>query len=178
MNMAGNRHGCRTGIKHAILVMILPNHHRFDRDDPEVLDHARTVKEAVKLFEKYNIDFHGGPPIHYLIADAGGEAVLVEIYQGELIVLPHEEQWHLATNHLRCVATGDGGCPRYSTLSKRLTKTYGLLSEKQAMRLLSDVAQEGTQWSVVYNMTNGDISVVIGQAYMNVYPFNLNRVNP
>ena len=58
----------------------------------EVLDHARTVKEAVKLFEKYNIDFHGGPPIHYLIADAGGEAVLIEIYQGELIVLPNKEQ--------------------------------------------------------------------------------------
>lgn len=144
----------------------------------EVLDHARTVKEAVKLFEKYNIDFSGGPPIHYLIADASGEAVLVEIYQGELIVLPNKERWHLATNHLRCIATGDGGCPRYSTLLKRLTKTKGQMSEKEAMGLLSEVAQDGTQWSVVYNMTNGDVSVAIGQAYKNVYPFHLDRVNP
>jgi len=144
----------------------------------EVLDHARTVKEAVKLFEKHNIDFRGGPPIHYLIADAGGEAVLVEIFQGELIVIPNEEHWHLATNHLRCVASGDGGCPRYSTLSKQLTKANGQLSEKQAMRLLSDVAQEGTQWSVVYNLTTGDVSAVIGQAYKNVYPFHLDRVSP
>ena len=81
-------------------------------------------------------------------------------------------------NHLRCVATGDGGCPRYNLLSKHLTKANGQLSEKQAMRLLSDVAQEGTQWSVVYNMTTGDISVVIGRAYMDVYPFHLDRVSP
>src|SRR5215211_4612502 len=31
----------------------------------EILDHARDVDEAVSIIENYNIDFEGGPPIHY-----------------------------------------------------------------------------------------------------------------
>ena len=141
----------------------------------EVLDHARTVDEAVDRFEQFNINFGGGPPIHYLIADASGKAVLVELYQGELVVLPNEDPWHLATNHYRCNASGDGGCPRYHTLAERLTETNGRLDEKGAMQLLADVAQDGTQWSVVYNMTDGGVSVVIGQDDKMVYPFQLGR---
>lgn len=144
----------------------------------EVLDHARTVEEAVDIFENYTIDFNGGPPIHYLIADASGKAVLVEIYDGETIVLPNEQPWHLATNHLRCIANGDGGCPRYRLLSEKLNQTGGKMDKKDAMRLLSDVAQDGTQWSVVYNLTSGDVSVVIGQGYEQVYSFKLDRVSP
>ena len=144
----------------------------------EVLDHARDVDEAVALFKQYNIDFSGGPPIHYLIADTSGKAVLLEIYQGELVILTNEDPWHLATNHLRCVARGDGGCQRYRTLSERLSATNGHMDERTALLLLSDVAQTGTQWSIAYNMTSGDVSVVIGQAYETVFRFYLDRVSP
>ena len=36
-----------------------------------LLDRARTTQEALDLIAGYNIDFSGGPPIHYLIADRG-----------------------------------------------------------------------------------------------------------
>ncbi len=142
------------------------------------LDHARSVEEAVAFFEQYDIDFNDGPPLHYLIADASGKAVLVEFYQGKMVVLPNEAPWHLATNHFRCAAEGDGGCPRYHTLSERLTAANGSLDENAALRLLSEVAQQSTQWSVAYNITTGDVSVVIGQSYGTVYPFHLDRVKP
>jgi hypothetical protein len=142
------------------------------------LDHARDVDEALKIFEQYNIDFGGGPPIHYLLADPSGKAVLIEFYQGEMIQLPNEAAWHMATNHLRCIAEGDGGCPRYRTISARLTNSNGKLDPQAAMQLLSEVKQGMTQWSTVYNMTSGDINVAIAGIYDNVYSFHLDRLNP
>jgi len=144
----------------------------------QVLDHAQTVEEAVKQFEQYNIDFAGGPPIHYLIADPGGKAALVELHDGKLVVLHNDKPWHLATNHLRCIAKGDGGCPRYHILSEQLATENGQMDEQDAMQLLSKVAQSSTQWSVVYNMRNGDVSVVMGQTYSEVYHFHLDQVHP
>jgi hypothetical protein len=144
----------------------------------QILDHARDVDEAVELFERYNIDFRGGPPIHYLIADPGGKAVLIEFYQGEMIQLPNEASWHLATNHLRCIAEGDGGCPRYHTISERLTSVNGQLDPQAAMQLLSDVKQGMTQWSVIYDMTSGDISVVIAGDYETTFSFQLDILHP
>ena len=139
----------------------------------QMLDHARNVDEALAIFEQYNIDFSGGPPIHYLLADPSGKAVLVEYYQGELVRLPNETPWHLATNHLRCIAKGDGGCWRYSTISERLTAAHGVLDTQAAMQLLSDVKQDSTQWSAVYNMSSGEINVVISRHYQQVYTFHL-----
>ncbi|MGE5123620.1 MAG: carcinine hydrolase/isopenicillin-N N-acyltransferase family protein, partial [Acidobacteriaceae bacterium] len=143
-----------------------------------VLDHARDVDEAVDLFKQYNINFGGGPPIHYLIADRGRKAVLIEFYQSEMLVLTNEVPWHLATNHLRCIATGDGDCQRYRHLSERLDASNGWLDADGAMQLLSDVAQDSTQWSSVYNMHNGDVSVVVAQEYDQVFSFHLDLLQP
>jgi len=44
---------------------------------------------------------------------------------------------------------------------------------QDAMDLLADVSQEGTQWSVVYGMSTGDADVVMGQKYDNVHTFPL-----
>ncbi len=42
--------------------------------------------KQLKSMQGYNIDFEGGPPIHYLMADANGKSVLVEYYNGEMHV--------------------------------------------------------------------------------------------
>ncbi len=139
----------------------------------QVLDHARNVDEALEIFGQYNIVFSGGPPIHYLLADPSGKAVLVEFYQGELVSLPNETTWHIATNHLRCIAAGDGGCWRYRTISEQLTAAHGVLDTQAALQLLWEVKQDSTQWSSVYNMTSGDINVVISKHFQKVYRFYL-----
>ena len=144
----------------------------------QMLDHARDVDEALAIFTQYNIDFSGGPPIHYLIADPSGEAGLIEFYQGELIRLPNEDPWHLATNHLRCISEGNGGCQRYQTISERLSMLNGLLNAQGALQLLSDVNQGNTQWSSVYNMTRGDIYVAIDTDFETIYPFHLGLLQP
>ena len=144
----------------------------------QVLDHARNVDEALEIFRQYNIDFNGGPPIHYLLADSIGEAALIEFYQGEMIVLPNEEPWHVATNHLRINTQGDGGCWRYRSIANQLASLGSRLDAQAAMQLLSQVKQGITQWSVVYNMNNGDIHVAVGGDYQTSFTFHLDMQSP
>ncbi|OQY33437.1 MAG: hypothetical protein B6I38_03570, partial [Anaerolineaceae bacterium 4572_5.1] len=118
----------------------------------EMLDHVRNVDEAIAILQNFNIDWGNGPPLHYLIADASASSVLVEFYEGEVIIIPDHDSWHAATNHLRTTANkiGSSGCSRYDHISSSLTETEGLLSTQDALTLLADVAQPSTQWSVVY----------------------------
>ena len=140
----------------------------------KMLDSAATVEEAVAIVQRYNIDWGGGPPLHYLIADPTGRAVLIEFYQGKLYVIPNENKWHLTTNFLRSSPDENVNlCGRYSLLSKRLTSTAGQLGIQDAMNLLHDVAQANTQWSIVYGMSRGEISVTMGNSYETPHRFNL-----
>jgi len=141
----------------------------------KMLDGASNVDEAVAILQSYNIDMQGGPSIHYLIADSSGRSLLVEFYQGEMVVIPNETPWHQATNFLRASAgqSAEGKCWRYDKISQRLTEAEGQLTVQDAMYLLAEVAQGGTQWSVVYGMSTGDVNVVMGQKYENVHTFPL-----
>ena len=147
----------------------------------EILDQARDVDEAVAIVEQYNVDFDGGPPIHYLIADAKGKSVLVEFYRGQMNVIVNEQPWHAATNFLRSSVDDpkDGNCWRYDTINARLNDQQGLLDPSSAMDLLAEVAQGNTQWSVVYQMAHGEVSVALGRDYSRVQTFKMSDyLNP
>jgi hypothetical protein len=141
----------------------------------KVLDYAANVDQAVEILNQYNIIMEGGPPIHYLIADASGKAVLVEFYKDEMVVIPNQQNWHSATNFFLASA-GDrpqDHCWRYNKIATFLSAASGSCSTTEAMELLEDVSQENTQWSVVYHMNTGEISVVVGQAYNTEHTFQL-----
>jgi metal-dependent hydrolase (beta-lactamase superfamily II) len=143
----------------------------------EVLDHASDTDEAVAILQSYNIDMGGGPPLHYLVADPAGRSVLVEFYQGETVLIPNpdNEPWHQATNFLRSSVgeSATGECWRYDRISERLVEVEGRLTVSGAMDLLAEVSQEGTQWSIVYGLSTGDVTVTMGQKYDNPHTFYL-----
>lgn len=116
-----------------------------------------------------------GPQIHYLLADASGDAALVEFYEGELLVCRVDGKWHLATNHYRApLVSGEGsGCWRYDQLDAELAAADGRLSAGDAMALLAQVAQASTQWSAVYDMVDLTVSVAMGQDYRHLSRFRL-----
>jgi hypothetical protein len=44
------------------------------------------------------------------------------------------------------------------------------------MQLLQDVSQDITQWSIIYQVTSGDLEIVMGRNYSNpVYTFHLEQ---
>jgi len=141
----------------------------------EMLDYAGNVDEAVAIIESYNVDMGGGPPIHYLVADSAGRSALVEFYRGEMVVTANESPWRLATNFLYAATdeSAAGNCWRYDKLSQRLTQAQGRITAQDAVDLLEAVSQEGTQWSIVYGMSTGDINVIMGQKYDSVHTLHL-----
>ena len=141
----------------------------------EILDHARNVDEATAIMESYNINFAGGPAVHYLIADANKKSVLVEFHGGEMTIIETDQPWHSATNFLLSSVEDpkDGNCWRYNKVNSQLTEIQGILDPISAMELLSEVSQGNTQWSVVYQMAYGEVSIAMGGDYAQVYTFQL-----
>jgi hypothetical protein len=143
----------------------------------EILDHAGTVDEAIGILGQYNIDM-GSVPLHYLIASASGQSALVEFYRGEMVVFRNESDWQVATNFLVASTDGqpEGQCWRYDRITERLAKTGGRLATADAFSLLAEVSQNHTQWSIVYEMANGAVTVVMGRDYTGqVHSFQLER---
>ncbi len=133
----------------------------------EMLDHAATVDEALDVLDGINVHMEGGPPIHYLVADRTGGAVLIELHAGHRVALANEGPWHAATNFLVGPLGGNtaGFCWRYDRLVTRLRAARGILTAEDAMALLREVSQPSTQWSAVYDMAAGTVRVAMGRNY-------------
>jgi hypothetical protein len=144
-----------------------------------LLDRAATVAEAMQLLDSVNIDFGEGPPLHYMIADAYGASAVVEFIAGEMVVLPNSAPWQVSTNFLISQEQpqgADSSCWRYNKAYAALQHSGGTLSSGEAMELLEDVSQEGdypTLWSVVYNLSQGSLTLAMDRNYQQMLNFAL-----
>ncbi|WP_433686219.1 linear amide C-N hydrolase [Micromonospora carbonacea] len=124
-----------------------------------VLDQAATVDEAVAVFGRHNLDFDGGPPLHYLLADATGASAVVEFVDGAMRVEKGRGGWQALTN-VPVVGVPEErrrADHRYGVLAAALTKAGGVVDDRAALELLNDVRQGHTRWSVTYSLRTGEI---------------------
>ena len=129
-----------------------------------VLDRAASAGEAVALFRRTAVDFTGGPPLHYMVADASGASAVVEYVGGQVRVLGRGARpWQAMTNF---VLTGARGADdRYRTAKAGLERSRGRLTPASTLALLRDVRQPITRWSVAYDLRARVAHVVMGQKY-------------
>ncbi len=151
-----------------------------------VLDKAATVEEAVELLRNYNIYFSGDVECHYLIADASGHSVIVEFYDGGLQVIEAETDYQIATNFIAYndlnIGEGYTEFERYDAVEKELLDKNGILNENDAILLLAEVGvqdeeMDKLQWSVVYNLTTGDVCLFIHRDTNNITAAKLDMSN-
>ena len=144
-----------------------------------MLDYAGDVDEAISLLQDYNIGFGDGPPLHYLTSDSSGKSAILEFIDGEAKVIRSTETWQVSTNFLISDVNPEGArapCWRYSKAYQSLEQAKGNISQEEGMDILEDVSQSGdfpTIWSAAYNMTTGEVQVVVGREYSEVYEFIL-----
>ena len=177
--------------EHGLAVGMMAVSHAEGGDDPTkrtldslevirlLLDYARTVDEALALLGDYNVDFEGGPPVHYLIADRTGASAVVEYLAGTPVILRNEQPFQVSTNFIlqeeQPVGAGSS-CWRYNQAYSTLESASGALSAEAAMGLLQSVSQSGdfpTIWSVVYNLTQGEVALAVGREYTTLHLFHL-----
>jgi len=140
-----------------------------------LLDRAGSTDEAISLLREYNIAFYD-PPIHYLISDSSGTSAIVEYVDGVMRVTVNEEPWQVASNFIffEVLPLGaDSPCPRYNRAYQALSAEDGSISPDQAMAILESVSGANTIWSAVYDMSTGEIQVVMDKKYDQIHAFRL-----
>ncbi|MFI5807000.1 carcinine hydrolase/isopenicillin-N N-acyltransferase family protein [Streptomyces sp. NPDC051561] len=141
-----------------------------------ILDRAATVGEALRLFDDYEIDFTDSPPLHYFLADREGDSAVVELAGGRIKVAERgRKPWNGAVNFTFADTPAAERLKdwRYKAATGVLDGAKGVLNTGQSVDLLRTVAQQHTQWSVVYGMTSGKVTLVTGQRWQTRHTFQL-----
>lgn len=141
-----------------------------------VLDHAKDVDEALALIRQYNVDF-ADTPVHFHIADASGKSAVVEYVDDGISIIRDDKPWQVSTNFLFS-ETVKPECWRYAKATQSLVDSQGRKSAGEAMSLLKGTSLDFTVWSIVYNLTTGQISLALGKDYDQVHTFKLEIKRP
>jgi len=143
----------------------------------EVLESSASVEVAIAFLAGINPVSQGGPNMHYLIADATPSTALIEYHDGAMYVFRSsgEAPWQLGTNFPVVLTEGhpQGNCWRYDRIERTLLESGGDLSSAEAMRLLEAVSTPTTRWSIVYDLADFTMNLVVGRTYDDLHVFSL-----
>jgi hypothetical protein len=143
----------------------------------EVLEANATVDEAIAFLEGINPVSQGGPNMHYLVADTTPAAALIEYHDGEMYVFRTnaETPWQLGTNFPVVLTDGSpmGRCWRYDQIESTLRDRSGVMSATEAAELLQAVSTPMTRWSIVYDLLELDMHLVVERDAEKAYTFSL-----
>jgi Acyl-coenzyme A:6-aminopenicillanic acid acyl-transferase len=140
------------------------------------LDDAENVPEALHIFAMTEVDFRGGPPLHYLLADAAGRSAVVEYVAGHVRVVDRGRRPYQAmTNFVLSTSTPAQRAHdrRYHTAMTALRASGGRLTPASTLNLLRRTRQANTRWSVAYDLRDRTLRVVMGQRYGRVLTFGV-----
>lgn len=143
-----------------------------------ILDQTKNVEEAVHLAEKYNpflLDKNSCAG-HLLIADSSGRSVILEYVENQWKSIYGPEAWQVLTNkpvYNMSKADLRKKCWRYKSISESLEKAEGNIDWKAGMKILQDVTQKGTTWSVIYSAATRELYFSVYQNWDIIYHLNM-----
>jgi penicillin V acylase-like amidase (Ntn superfamily) len=136
------------------------------------LDNCSTIDEVIATDKKLRISETGNTPLHYLIADANGNAATIEFLNGKMVVHKGKDLTvPVLTNNMydesvkaykNSSANGDNSLERFSQACSMIQKlNAGSITKPlidYSFDILGEVAQgDFTKWSIVYDLTNKTI---------------------
>ena len=153
-----------------------------------ILDKCATVKEAVEFLQSYDMRDMLGVNYHYHIADVSGKSVLVEYVNNKMYVIDQVSEGapQVLTNYF-LTPGGDNsrelGRDRYENISCALEKSGGIMTDREAMKILSENTLNYhhdwmphmvyTLWSNVFNLADRSMILCAGMDYTKTYRFSL-----
>lgn len=136
------------------------------------LDNCSTVDEIIATDKKLRISPTGTTPLHYLVADANGNAATVEFLNGKLVVhkgsslslpvLTNSIYDESVRSYKNSSTSGNNSLERFSKACSMIQQLNAGNNKKPlidyAFDILGEVAQgDFTKWSIVYDITNKTI---------------------
>lgn len=147
-----------------------------------LLNHAANVEEAIEMLQSINMHSDEDFAHHLMIADANGRSVVTEWVNGNLIVTESP----VLNNHYLCEEKQGVGLSQRSweheaTLLAALQENPVMDAEGMADAMFSAVAlpddqfQGGTQWTIVYDMTEKSATYYWRRDRAKKYTFYANK---
>lgn len=93
-----------------------------------------------------------------------------------MAILRSANPWQVLTNFLLSEPQ-QPDCWRFKKATNALAETQGKASQDEAMNLLQATSRDHTVWSVVYNLSSGEIRLAMGKNFNKVYRFKLKMKN-
>ncbi len=137
-----------------------------------VLDCCARLAEAIETLSRFDMYPSRGSNYHFQLADASGDYAVVEYADGRMQVL--KERY--VTNFFLAPGVSDDRCgqDRYDKLKKTMTGNGGVFRDmSDAMKALAEVAEDGTRWSAVFNLTDRSLHLALEHSYEETYIFSL-----
>ena len=135
------------------------------------LDNCATIDEVIATDKAVRI-ISNGTPLHYLVADAKGNAATIEFLEGEMVVhkgndlplpvLTNDTYDRSVKSNANGTANGNNSLERFSTACKMIqgykANPEGKNFIDQSFDILNKVSQGNyTKWSIVYDITDKKI---------------------
>lgn len=155
-----------------------------------VLDKCANVDEAIEFFSSYDMQDLLGINYHYQLADASGASAIIEYVDNNMVVIrQNEDKKNLILTNYFLTEGGDNhdgrGYDRYETIEAKLKEKKGILTEDEAMDLLSECVLHYrhktlkhmviTLWSSVYNCSEKSMLMCAGMDYSKKYKFYVEK---
>lgn len=144
-----------------------------------LLNKAANVEEAVALLGRYDMHASMGMMVHFALADTTGRSVVVEYVNNEMIVTetPVVTNFYLAEGEKNGVGTAQSH-QRYDILTKALSdqKAMDMEGVRDALNSVSKDnfgEFESTEWSIVFNLSQGAAHYYHRENYGSRYTFQL-----
>ncbi len=144
-----------------------------------LLDKAATVEEALALLGQYDMHASMGMMVHFALADTNGRSAAVEYVDNEMIVTetPVLTNFYLAEGEKNGIGTAQSHT-RYEMLMEQVEQN-GQMSAGDVRDALSSVSKgnfgefESTEWSVIFNQTEGQATYYHRENYEQGYVFTI-----
>lgn len=149
----------------------------------EILDHAKSIEEAISIIKKYNIMndmWKGSFDNHLLIADSTGRSIIAEINKGEFTFTQNTKPWQTVTNSPTYnieLAQQKKKCFRLEAIESKMDSMKGYISLDQTLDLLNKIGHQYTEWSTVYDISRKQMTVAIDHSFAKTYKFSFERDN-
>lgn len=145
-----------------------------------LLNKAANVEEALDLLRQYDMHASMGMMIHFALADAAGRGVAVEYVNNEMVVTetPVVTNFYLAEGEKNGIGTAQSH-QRYDLLTQALAdqKAMDMDGVRDALDSVSKDnfgEFESTEWSIVFNLSQGAAHYYHRENYADRYTFKLN----
>lgn len=157
-----------------------------DSDKPDIttttairllLDKAANVDEALALLSQYDMHASMGMMVHFALADTAGRSVVVEYIENEMVVTdtPVVTNFYLVEGEKHGIGT-EQSHERYDILVSLLEES-GTMDMAGVRDALDRVSKdnfgefESTEWSIVFNQTDGQAVYYHREDYGKGYAF-------